>query len=404
MKVLLVHNFYGSEAPSGENQVVMDEVDQLRRRGDEVVLMRSDSDGVRRLGFVGQMIAGFAYLLNFFSAIRLSWLIRVEKPDVIHIHNTFPLISLWCLYPGTSAIPVVMTLHNYRLFCPAGIPMRDGKICTKCIDSKNTWWSILYRCYKGSRVATAPLAGAVAMHRRLGTLSRLVDKFIVLTPYAAAKFIAAGLPEDKVEVRPNGYALPYPRYSLNQEEQLEVLYVGRLGVEKGLRQVIQVWRCLGRDAPKLTLVGDGDLRSEIEFAIHKYNLNIDLAGVVPRNTVASYVARAQIVIIPSICIEGLPTVLLEALALGVPVLVSDVGPLPSLVSDEIGYVVNPYDTEFFAAKVMSALRDPTLQSKGRAARQKYLDTYTYEASLSQLDMIYSEAIQSQMSCQNNSRE
>lgn len=397
MKVLIVHNFYGREAPSGENQIVIDEIEQLRRRGDEVVLFQYKSDDVRRFGFWGQIIAGCAYLLNFISAIRLSLLIKSEKPDIVHIHNTFPLISLWCLYAIKLRTPVVMTLHNYRLFCPAGIPMRSGVVCTKCIDRRNVWWSIRYRCYRGSRIATLPLAGSIAIHRQLGTLNRLVDKFIVLTPYAAEKFIRAGLSKAKVEIRANGYDPGEQKQLItpsSQGKKLEVIYVGRLSVEKGIKQILNVWKRLGDDAPQLTLVGEGDLSAEVQSTINEFGLKIHLVGGVPRDRIPGYISRARLVLIPSICIEGLPTVLLEASALGVPLLVSNIGPLPDLVSDEVGYVTNPHDTQQFANKILFALNDPDLEKKGSRAKLLYTEKYTYKASLVRLNEIYASASRS----------
>jgi hypothetical protein len=183
VKVLLVHNFYGSAAPSGENQVFEAERTLLRARGHEVAEFTRHSDEIRGQGALGAVRGGLATPWNPW----MTWAIRREvnrlQPDVVHVHNTFPLISPGIFHAIGDRAARVLTLHNYRLFCPAGIPMRAGKVCTDCLDARGSLPAMRHGCYRGSRVATAPLAFSVWLRRAMGTWRDQVDAFVALSDF-----------------------------------------------------------------------------------------------------------------------------------------------------------------------------------------------------------------------------
>jgi glycosyltransferase involved in cell wall biosynthesis len=370
------------------------DINLLRADGHEVVLFSRSSDFVRGIGLFGRILAGFSNVFNMWAAKELTEIIKGEQPDIIHVHNTFPLISLWVLYAVKRSVPIVMTLHNYRLFCSAGIPLRDGQICTKCIDEKSVLPALKYGCYKGSRLATLPLAMSIWLHRLLGTLDRRVSAFITLTPYARKKFVDAGLKEDRVFIRANGFTPDHRGFSKGRDGiTSSVLYVGRLSEEKGVLELVNAWREMGSTAPRLVLIGDGELRKRIEREIETDRLNIVLGGVLSRNKVVELISQSQLVVIPSICIEGLPTVLVESFSVGTPVLVSNVGPLPTLVSNETGFVALSLRPEVFSQQILEVLRDPEdLIKKGQKAREEYLAKYTDSRSLDILLNIYGSAM------------
>ena len=204
MKLLLAHNFYGSEAPSGENAVYEVERDLLRARGHQVIEFTRHSDDIRGRGAAGMLQGALATPWNPFSARALRRLITRDRPNIMHAHNTFPLISpsIFSAAHGLG-IPTVLTLHNYRTYCTAGIPLRENRPCTDCLDQESVLPALRHGCYRGSRVATLPLAAMIALHRGLGTWQRHVDAFIALTAFQRDKLVAAGLPAPRVHLKPH---------------------------------------------------------------------------------------------------------------------------------------------------------------------------------------------------------
>ena len=250
MRVLLVHNFYGSAAPSGENQVVEIERALLQSRGHEVVEFSRDSDELRSQGIWGAIKGAAATPWNPRSAQAICQTVANIRPDVVHVHNTFPLISpsIFHVLAGTG-VGRVMTLHNYRLFCPAAIPMREGKICTDCMDQRSVLPALKHGCYRHSRLATLPLAMNVALHRGLGTWTHQVDAFIALSDFQRQRMVDAGLPAERVHVKPNFYP-GSPRIVPWEQRKPYVVFAGRLTAEKGVATLMRAWQLWGADAPE----------------------------------------------------------------------------------------------------------------------------------------------------------
>ena len=263
LKILLVHNYYGSAAPSGENQVFEAERGLLRQRGHTVREFVRHSNEIRGQGAWGAVQGAFAVPWNPWSVIAIRRAVDAFQPDVVHVHNTFPLISPG-IFPAIGPRAArVLTLHNYRLFCPAAIPMRAGKVCTECLDRHFSWPALRYGCYRDSRWATLPLAFSVGLRRMLGTWTRHVDAFIALTDFQRDRMIAAGLPAEWVQVKPNFYPgnpAPVPW----ADRRPSVVFAGRLTAEKGVTALVRAWLVWGAAAPELRIVGDGDLRGDLE--------------------------------------------------------------------------------------------------------------------------------------------
>lgn len=192
MRVLLVHNFYRSSAPSGENQVFEMERALLERRGHQVDDFTRHSDEIVRQGARGAIKGAASTPWNPSSARKLRKRITSFNPDVVHAHNTFPLLSP-AVFPAAKGIARVLTLHNYRLFCAAAIPMREGRVCTDCLDRRSVFPALHHRCYRGSRVATVPLAASIALHRSRGTWATDVEAFIALSEFQRQRVVDAGL-------------------------------------------------------------------------------------------------------------------------------------------------------------------------------------------------------------------
>lgn len=408
MKILLVHNYYGSTAPSGENRVFEAEREMLRSAGYVIEVYTRHSDEIRvsegggvgwseRIGgglrwrkAVGLLKGAVCTIANPFAALALARKCREFKPDVIHFHNTFPLISPMAVWVASKYAPVVATLHNYRTVCAAGIPMREGKVCVSCIEKRCICGAIKHKCYRGSLLATLPLAINIAIWRRVW--KKCVTKFICLTPFAKEMMIKAGLPKDKIVVKGNSIEDVRSRYKRTKGDgKFRFLYAGRMSDEKGPQVLIEAWNKMGEDAPELLMIGDGDERGRYEAMVKSDR--IKFVGQKAREEVLQAVVDADVVVIPSLCYEGLPTNILEAFMLGRPCLVSDLGALPSIVKDGVsGWIFKAGDAEDLIRVLKQLMMTTNLAELGARAREEYLANYTPQMNINKAKEIYEALI------------
>jgi len=369
------------------------ETQLLQRRGHDVVAFLRHSDALRAKGVFGALQGALFTPWNPWSAVAIQREVARCKPEVVHVHNTFPLLSPAIFRSIGRGAARVLTLHNYRLFCPAAIPMRDGVACTECLDRKSSWPALRHGCYRGNRLATAPLAFSVWLHRRIGTWTRHVDAFIVLTEFQKKVVTEAGLPGDRVYVKPNFYPMnPQPR--LWQHRGNYVVFAGRLSREKGVEDLVRAWLRWGETAPELRIVGDGPLRESLqELASGSAAGRIRFFGQLPSADAEQHIAEARLLVLPSVCFEGFGLVIIEAFAHGTAVAVSNIGPLPSIVRDGgNGVVFQPRDAESLVLKVRAAWETPGLLEKlGEGARAEFAAFYNADANYDMLMDIYARA-------------
>jgi glycosyltransferase involved in cell wall biosynthesis len=397
LKILLVHNYYGSSAPSGENTVYLAERDLLQRRGHQVIEFTRHSDEIRNRGFSGTVKGALATPWNPFALQKLVDLLNVEQPDVMHAHNTFPLLSPAVFRAARGMkTATVLTLHNYRIFCAAGIPMRNGTPCTECLDKNSVIPSLRYGCYRNSRLATLPLSFMIAFHRQMGTWHKDVDAFIPLTDFQRDKMADAGLPIEQMHTKPHFYPDP-PEPLPWEKHNPKVVFVGRLGPEKGLHVLVDAWKEWGNGAPLLELIGDGPERMKLKAQINRSGLNdkIRFFGQLPFPQTQEKMARASLLVLPSLCYEGFPMVIREAFALGVPVAASRLGSLPHLVEDgQNGVLFEPGNTKDLLRLLQKLWRQPDkLPAMGRKARVDFEEKYTAAVNYEILMEIYQAAIE-----------
>ena len=391
MRVLIAHNWYGSSAPSGENQVVLAESELLRAHGHEVMMFERHSDDIRGRGLTGAISGGLAVPWNPFSARRMREVVASWKPDVLHAHNTFPLISP-AIFPAAGRGPArVLTLHNYRLLCAAGIPSRDDRPCALCIEGHTVLPALRYGCYRDSTLATLPIAAGIALHRARGTWHQDVEAFIALTDFQRDLLAKGGLPADRIEVKPNFYPDITPTVPWD-ERQPKCVFVGRLSSEKGILKLVRVWRRWAKNAPMLVVIGDGPLRGQLET--EAAGANVRFLGQQPLADTARHIAHARLLILPSECYEGFPMVIREAFAFATPVAVSDLGALPSIVDrGRLGILLDPYDER----AVLEGLREAwsnheLLRQVGERGHGEFLSRYTAQANIELLLQIYARAL------------
>ena len=392
VKILLVHNFYGLSAPSGENQVFEAEKALLQSHGHEVETFVRHSDEIRAQGSWGSVKGALATPWNPWMIRSVRRTVERFKPDVVHVHNTFPLISAGIFHAIGHHAARVLTLHNYRLFCPAAIPMRAGKVCTDCLDTRTPWPALRNGCYRESRIATLPLAFGVGLHRVMGTWTKQVDGFIALSEFQRQRMVASGLPSERVQVKPNFYP-GMPPVRPWHERAPYVVFVGRLKAEKGVVSLLRAWATWGTDAPELRVVGDGELRTELERMAE--GLSVRFLSQVPAAEAQAQIAAARILVLPSESFEGFPMVVREAFAFGTPAAVSNLGPLPGIVrAGESGVVFEPANPESLLSAVRTAWQTPGLLERlGQGARAEFKAKYTEDGNYGTLMEIYQRAIE-----------
>lgn len=388
MKVLLAHNYYRSSAPSGEDAVFRSERALLESRGIEVIPFERFNDDINDSGIANRVNVAVNTSWSRATYRELKDLLRKTRPDIAHFHNTFPQISpsayLACQHSG---VPVVQTLHNYRFVCPGAMLMRDGRPCELCLG-RSLLPAIWHRCYRDSLAATAALVLMISSNRLRGSFQRLVNRYISLTEFAACRLIAGGLPKNKIVVKPNFIEDVPP---ISPAKLPYAIYVGRLKSEKGVRTLLDAWRELP-DVP-LKILGDGELRPELELKAKEHGLNVEFLGYMPRDQVLALVGRATIQVIPSECYEGFPLVVLEAYACATPVIASRIGSLDELVEDgKCGLKFEAGNALDLAAKVKDLWAKPSrIPTLGENARELLQSRYTGDRNIEQLTRIYQEA-------------
>lgn len=378
MKVVVAHNRYRQAQPSGENTVVDAEIEQLRAAGVEVLPFLRSSDEIAALPATAKVLLPVSPIWAPRAQQELSRLIIEHRPDVLHLHNPYPLLSPWVVRTAHGhGVPVVQTVHNYRQVCSSGLYFRDGMICQDCRGRAFGLPAIVHRCYRGSRAQSAVMATALAVHRPTW---RSVDRYIALTSAVDEHLREYGIPPDRIVVKPNGIPDPGPPPPLGTG----FLYFGRLSPEKGLALLLDAWRRHpdGTLGP-LRIAGDGDLRPLAEAAAAERG-DVDYLGPLDRAGVAAALRAAAVVVAVPTWHDVLPTVVIEALAAGRPVLGTALGGLPYLVGDA-GWTVPP-DPAALAAALPAALAGAG--ALAAAARTRYERTFHPDVVTKQLIDVY----------------
>ncbi len=312
------------------------------------------------------------------------------QPDVIHVHNTFPLISPSVYYAATRrGVPVIQTLHNFRLICPGSTLYRDGKVCEECLHSIAPYPAAIHRCYRNSFGASATTAGMLTAHRIARTWTRHIHTYIALTETARRKFVEGGLPADKITVKSN-FISQDPGYGTGDGGF--ALYVGRLAEEKGIRTLLQAWE--QKPEMPLMIVGDGPLRELVLETANRLP-QVRWLGQCSHAEALRLLKEAFALIVPSVWYEGaLPLTIIEAAACGTPVLNSDLGSMGDWAAESgLGIPFAPGDAfdlaRQFEALTTGARRIEDLRLRMRA---HYLAHYTAEQNYGQLMAVYENAV------------
>ena len=375
-RILVAHNRY--QQRGGEDAVVEDEIALLRSHGHEVLEYgRSNFD----LDRMGRLSALAQTVWSTRTEADLKTLLASFRPDVVHVHNTFPLISpslYWAAH--AAAIPVVQTLHNFRLLCPQAMLLREGRVCEDCVG-KSPWRGVVHACYRDSVAQSAAVATMLVAHRALGTWDRKVSRYIALNEFCRRKFIEGGLPAERISVKPNFVDLPASEATTRSG----FLFVGRLSPEKGIDTLIEASK-LAPDL-RIAVAGAGPASPLVQGAPH-----LDMLGPQPAAEVYRRMRQASVLLLPSIWYENFPRTIVEAFACGLPVIASRLGAMAEIVEDgRTGLLFEPGNAADLAAKMRwSAGHPDEMLSMGRRARAAYEAGFTAKINYERLLEIYRE--------------
>jgi glycosyltransferase involved in cell wall biosynthesis len=381
-RFLIVHNSY--QQKGGEDMVVEAEAELLRQHGHEVKFFLRHNDEIGNIGraaLVAQTLWSGTTIKSFKETVNIF------KPDLVHVHNTFPLVSPSLYWAAAEAkLPVVQTLHNFRLLCPQAMLLRDGKICEDCVG-KQPWRGIVRGCYRQSVAQSAVLGGTLMLHRALGTYLQRVHRYIVFTEFGRQKFIDGGLPPELIRVKPNFVESPPINTPVGRHD---FLFVGRVSTEKGVAVL----------ADAMPYVPE--LRCEVIGVGPEQQILANIPGMLMSGwqkgeVVLKRMHAARALVMPSICYEGFPRTLVEAFAAGLPVIASRLGAMAALIRDgETGLLFEPGNAADLAAKLQWAQANPEqMDAMGRAARAEYKAHYTPEKNYAMLMEIYADAIEAE---------
>jgi glycosyltransferase involved in cell wall biosynthesis len=394
MKILLVHNRYRPTAPSGENAVVDQEASALTSRGHDVALFQRHSEEISDWTPLKRGTLPVRLLWSEESRRAITGLLIQFAPDVVHVHNTFPLVTPSVLYACRDAsVPVVATMHNYRLGCPSGTLFRDGHVCHDCLGGSSLP-AVVHGCYRGSAAATTPLVLSSWLH---GTIWRsMITAYIFISAAQRDLLLPVGLPVERSFVKHNFVPAPPLQPGIATESQ--IAYVGRLNEPKGASFLMRAWDAFrarhSRSPLRLVVVGGGEMSAAVANWATRHP-SVTMAGHVSRPEVSRILARSRAVVVPSQWEETFGMVAVEAMAVGTAAVASAHGAFPELISHgSDGALFPPTDIDALVDILAEIDKSPQQwDDYGRQARQTYQSRFTPDAGIARLLEIYRFAVE-----------
>lgn len=389
MNILLCHSLY--QQPGGERVALEAQVALLRDHGHRVILYTRDNAEIERYGLWRRATFFLETVFSWRTYREIQALAASEHPDAAHIHNVFPLVSP-SVYRALKdkGVPIVQTVHNFRFLCPNALFYTRGQICERCKHG-NTLHAVRWKCYRQSYTLSALYALAIGLHRCWGTF-QMIDRFIVFTEFTAHKLLGSGLTTpDKISVLGNFLPDPLPLPGSFKKREPCVVYLGRLSPEKGVEILIEAMA--GLPDLVLKIVGDGPQAVALQESAHRLGLHqVEFLGSVVGERKWNLLRRAMATIVPSVCYENSPFVVLESLAMGTPIVASNLGSLPYIVQDgKSGLLFRPADSQDLRQK-LAWLTDHSEEALalGCHGRQVVETQYSAEAHYRRLMAIYAE--------------
>ena len=387
MRILSIHNRYLIRG--GEDQSRELEEKLLQEQGNQVDIYEENNNRVAEIGKVRVPIRT-VWSTESYQIVRQK--LTENSYNIVHVQNFFPLISPSVYYAANKqGVPIVQTLRNYRLLCANSYFFRDQKVCEDCLGKIIPWPGVVHGCYRDSKLGSLVVVTMQTLHRAISTWKKMVNLYITLTDFTRQKFIQAGLPADKIVVKPN---FVYPDPGMGEGNGNYAIFIGRLSPEKGLDTLLAAWQLLGGKIP-LKIIGDGPLSNQVREAVTKLPY-VKWLGRLPIQEVYTLIGEAKFLIFPSQWYETFGRVAIEAFAKGTPVIASNLGNMSSMIeSGRTGFHFSPGDPNDLAALVEYALTHPEKLRKMRfEARSEFEAKYTAQQNYHKLMDIYKLAIAS----------
>ncbi len=380
LRILVAHNRYRQQG--GEDIVAEQEAALLEKHGHTVIRYTRDNRDLEERS----LRAAIDAIWSNDTVDQLSRVLKQSRPDLIHVHNAFPLISPSLYWTAARFdIPVVQTLHNFRLLCPQAMLLRKGQVCEDCLG-RLPWRAVLRSCYRDSTAQSAVVAGMLTAHRSLGTYRNKISRYIALNRFCRDKFIAGGLPANKIAIKPNFADVPAPDPLAGRNG---ALFVGRLSEEKGVRTMIAALP--HSPSLRIDIVGDGPEREQAA-----QHTQVNLLGRLDSPSVFAAMRRHAYLVLPSLWYENAPRTVIEAFGSGLPVIASNIGALAELIRDGgTGLLFEPGSAESLARAMTWANDHPeAMLQMGRNARREFEERYTPDRNYAELLAIYSDTLDS----------
>jgi glycosyltransferase involved in cell wall biosynthesis len=387
MKILFVHNKY--KFRGGEDATLQMEVELLAGKGHEVNVLQFDNDDID--GLFSKIKTGLRALYNGRSAQLLEQRIKNFKPDVVHVHNLFFTASPSVLYKAKAMhVPVIMTIHNYRLICANALLLRDNHVCELCVNKTFPLDGIRYKCYRGSAAESALVTSITSIHKILSTWKNKIDQFIVVSNFMKEKLQHSSLqlPENKTVVLPNLSEDLAPGSGSRSDY---FLFAGRLSYEKGIDILLESFANLPQI--KLVIAGDGPLKEMVMQRIQNLP-NITYAGLQTKEQVASLMKECKALVFPSRWYEGMPITIIESFATGTPIIAAQIGAMPEMIQDGYnGFLFEAGNSVALAHRIRQfESMNEQAEQLYKDARQTYIDRYHPDIHYNSLLTIYEKTI------------
>lgn len=382
MRILIIHNQY--QHIGGEDFVMGQEMEALRKNHEVDLYTVRNVKGLK--GYLQYLL----YPINWPEVKKIKERINEFKPDIIHIHNMhYALGPLFILHIQKMKIPMLMTLHNFRLICPSATLFYDGNIYLNSINSDFPWDAVKKKVLENSYFKTFWTAFTYWIHRKRGTFNA-INRFITLSEFSKSIFAKSKLnvPMDKFVVKPNFVKVA----EVTKEYPSDYfVYVGRLSEEKGIIPLLHAWKATNH---KIKIFGTGPLQKEVELIVSN-SPNMQYMGFQDKQTLSNQIASATAVIVPSVCYESMPLAVLEAYALGTPVIASSIGILTEMVVPlYTGLLFDPHNHINMVqtlAEWKSLPKEKILEIKANCQKE-YLQKYSQPIVMNELENIYNEVL------------
>ncbi len=377
--ILVVHNYY--QIPGGEDTVVANEVKMLEEHGHEVTLYTRKNSEINELPFYRKMLLPFTSIFSFRSYREVKRIIRDKQIDIVHVHNTLTMISPSVYYAALACkVPVVQTIHNFRLLCPNAIFYRDGHICEDCL-TKGLRCAVKHRCYRGSRLQTLACVINTKIHRMTGIYGKIY--YICLTEFNKEKLLNLKcIKPERVFVKPN-FVDSINEVIPAEQRVNQFVYVGRLDQTKGVDILFEFWKQMGEKAPKLIVCGTGPMQEWCESFVVENSCNIELKGFLTNEEIRSIVSCSKALILPTRLYEGIPMSILEAYSVGTPVIAPNYGNCNDIVVvNDTGWKFSVFDD------LLQCVQYATEGDLCESVRKHFDVKYSQEINYETIDKIY----------------